>query len=257
MAKDKIYETDDGTRIAPLSALNDFEVAEGYPDIRGWKVASTDGQEVGKVHDLLIDVDQMRTRYLDVRLTKELAASPGDRDVLVPIGTAQVVEGKDVVRVPLTAERFGLLPVYEHHGLTRTHELEVRRHFSLAEAAAAATAGTAAATAGRDFYDDEGYDDRRFFGKRRPLREDKEIAERRIEAERAEAARVDAEREAVRRDAEVRRDATDRAVERDARDAGDKEIRVPVNPDDAVVLKRGDDGRDEIIIRRPRGETRA
>jgi sporulation protein YlmC with PRC-barrel domain len=253
MAKDRIYETDDGTRIAPLSALNDFEVAEGYPDIRGWKVASTDGQEVGKVHDLLIDVDQMRTRYLDVRLTKALAAAPGDRDVLVPIGTAQVVEDKNVVRVPLTAERVGLLPVYDHGRLTRTHELEVRRHFSLGEAAAAAAAGTAAATAGRDFYDDEGYDDRRFFGKRRPVHEDKEIAERRIEAERAEAARVDAEREAVRRDEEVRRDATERAVERDARD---KEIRVPVQPDDAVVLKRGDDGRDEIIIRRPTGERR-
>ena len=135
MAKDRIYETDDGTRIAPLSALDDFEVAEGYPDIRGWRVDSTDGREVGKVHDLLIDVDQMRTRYLDVRLTKELAASPGDRDVLIPIGTAQVMEGKDVVRVPLTAERVGLLPIYDHGRLSRTHELEVRRHFSLGEAA--------------------------------------------------------------------------------------------------------------------------
>ena len=252
MAKDPIYKSDDGTRIAPLSALNDFEVAEGYPDIRGWRVASTDGHEVGKVHDLLIDVDQMRTRYLDVRLTKELAASPGDRDVLVPIGTAQVVEGKDVVRVPLTAERFGLLPVYDHGRLTRTHELEVRRHFSLGEAAAAAAAGTAATTAARDFYDDEGYDDRRFFGKRRPRGADEEIAARRVDAERAEAARVDAAR-----DAEVRRDATERAVERDTREARDNEIRVPVERDDAVVLKRGDDGRDEIIIRRPAGERRA
>src|SRR5215204_2489959 len=32
MAKDRIYETEDGIRIAPLSALDDFEVAEGYPD---------------------------------------------------------------------------------------------------------------------------------------------------------------------------------------------------------------------------------
>src|SRR4029450_6652249 len=135
--RDRIYETEDGIRIAPMSALDDFEVAEGYPDIRGWRVDSTDAQRVGKVHDLLIDVDHMRTRSLDVRLTKELASSPGDRDVLVPIGTAELVEGKDVVRVPLTAERFGLLPVYEHR-LSRTHELEVRRHFSLGEAAAAA-----------------------------------------------------------------------------------------------------------------------
>lgn len=259
MAKDRIYETDDGVRIAPLSALNDFEVAEGYPDIRGWRVASTDGQEVGKVHDLLIDVDQMRTRYLDVRLTKELAASPGDRDVLVPIGTAEVVEGKDVVRVPLTAERFGLLPLYDHGRLTRVHELEVRRHFSLGEAAAAAAAGTVATTAGRDFYDGEGYDDRRFFGKRRRIAAEEEAAARRVDAERVEAARVDAERARV--DAERDAARTDRvAVERDAvnRDvrASESEIRVPVEREDAVSLKRGEDGRDEIIIRRPVGEKR-
>ena len=246
MAKDRIYENEDGIRIAPMSALDDFEVAEGYPDIRGWRVASADGQEVGKVHDLLIDVDHMRTRYLDVRLTKELASSPGDRNVLVPIGTAEVVEGKDVVRVPLTAERFGLLPVYERR-LTRTHELEVRRHFSLGEAAAAAVTGTTAAAATNNFYDDEGYDDRRFFGKRRPTRTDEELAARRVDAERADAARVDAERDIPVRE---RVDA-DRDIQ-----ARESEIRVPVDREDAVVLKRGEDGRDEIIIRRPIGEKR-
>jgi photosynthetic reaction center H subunit len=262
MAKDRIYKTDDGVRIAPLSELDDFEVAEGYPDIRGWRVASADGEEVGKVRDLLIDVDQMRTRYLDVRLTKELAASPGERDVLVPVGTAQVVEGKDVVRVPLTAERFGLLPLYERGGLTRTHELEVRRHFSLGEAAAAAVTGTVAGAATRSFYDDEGYDDRRFFGKRR-TRAEEDVAARRVDAERADAARLDAERLEAER-AAATRDGRERELrERDVRDVRDRdvrgrddEIRVPVEREDAVVLKRGEDGRDEIIIRRPRGEAR-
>ena len=251
MAKDRIYETDDGVRIAPLSALDDFEVAEGYPDIRGWTVASADGQEVGKVRDLLIDVDQMRTRYLEVRLTKALAAAPGDRDVLVPVGTAQVMEGKDVVHVPLTAERVGLLPLYDHGRLTRTHELEVRRHFSLGEAAAVAATGAVAGTAARStFYDDDGYDDRRFFGKRR-TRADSELAARRVDEERADAARLDAERVAADRAADRARD---RAVDRDVveRDrAREGEIRVPVGRDDAVLLKKGDDGRDEIIIRRP------
>src|SRR6478672_4682720 len=137
MARNREYETDDGVRIAPLSAMSDLEVAEGYPDIRGWRVDSADGQEVGKVHELLIDIDNMRTRYLDVRLTPALAATPGDRDVLVPVGAAHIEDGHDVVRVPLTAERVGLLPPYLHTRLTRTHELEVRRHFSLGEAAAA------------------------------------------------------------------------------------------------------------------------
>jgi sporulation protein YlmC with PRC-barrel domain len=263
MAKDRIYKTDDGVRIAPLSELDDFEVAEGYPDIRGWRVASADGEEVGKVRDLLIDLDQMRTRYLNVRLTKELAAAPGDRDVLIPIGTAQVVEGKDVVRVPLTAERVGLLPLYERGRLTRTYELEVRRHFSLGEAAAAAATGAVAGAATRGFYDDEGYDDRRFFGKRRRTRADEEIAARRVDAERADAARLDAERLEAER-AAARRDVRERELrdhdvrDREVRDARgrDDEIRVPVDRDDAVLLKRGEDGRDEIIIRRPKGEAR-
>jgi photosynthetic reaction center H subunit len=249
------YESEDGVRIAPLSDLRDFEVAEGYPDIRGWRVDSADGREVGKVHDLLIDIDNMRTRYLDVRLTKELAASPEDRDVLVPIGTAQIVDDDNRVRVPLSAERVGLLPMYDHDRLTRADELEVRRHFSLGEVAAAGASGAAA----HAFYDDEGYDDRRFFGARR---------EARTEANRAEAERAAAERrteetraaERGEREAKVERDAAERErerervehdrVEREIR-ASDGEVRIPIHRDENVVLRRGDDGQDEIIIRRP------
>lgn len=254
------YETEDGVRIAPLSDLRDFEVAEGYPDIRGWRVDSADGREVGKVHDLLIDIDNMRTRYLDVRLTKELAASPEDRDVLVPIGTAQIVDDGNRVRVPLSAERVGLLPMYDHDRLTRADELEVRRHFSLGEVAAAGVAGAAA----RSFYDDEGYDDRRFFGPRREVR-----AEAHAEADRAEAKRevkraerearteheaAARERERDHAEAERERDRVERVEhERDAREirASDSEVRVPIHRDESVVLRRGDDGQDEIIIRRP------
>ncbi|HEV7992195.1 MAG TPA: PRC-barrel domain-containing protein [Gemmatimonadaceae bacterium] len=222
MARD--YETEDGVRIAPLGALRDFEVAEGYPDIRGWRVESADGREVGKVHELLIDIDNMRTRYLDVRLASAIAATPGDRDVLVPIGTAQVADGSEVVRVPLTAERVGLLPMYDHGRLTRTHELEVRRHFSLGEAAAASLGATGAAAAAgsapaRGFYDEDAYDDHRFFSAQRHPRST-EVTENVADA---------------RRDIRMR----------------DDEIRVPVERDDSVVLKRGEGGRDEIIIRRP------
>ena len=238
MARD--YETEDGVRIAPLGELRDFEVAEGYPDIRGWRVESADGREVGKVHELLIDIDNMRTRYLDVRLTPALAATPGDRDVLIPVGAANIEDGHDVVRVPLTAERVGLLPPYLHTRLTRTHELEVRRHFSLGEAAAAAAAGTAAAATGRGFYDHAAYDDKRFFAARR--RATDTVPERDVETPRDVAREVREEREV--------RDAADARVAR----ADEGEIRVPVERDDSVVLKRGAEGRDEIIIRRPIGE---
>jgi sporulation protein YlmC with PRC-barrel domain len=275
------YETEDGVRIAPLSDLRDFEVAEGYPDIRGWRVDSADGREVGKVHDLLIDIDNMRTRYLDVRLTKELAASPEDRDVLVPIGTAQIVDDGNRVRIPLSAERVGLLPMYDHDRLTRADELEVRRHFSLGEVAATGATGAAA----RAFYDDEGYNDRRFFGARREARaeahaeadraeakreekrEDKRADVQRDEAKRAEERaadeRVEQEKRAAQRaerESTSEHDAAEREREREHAEhdrvereihASDSEVRVPIHRDESVVLRRGDDGQDEIIIRRP------
>jgi len=233
------HETGDGARIAPLSDVDDFEVAEGYPDVRGWRVNAADGTEVGKVHELLVDLDSLRTRYLDVRLTTDIAATTEDRDVLVPIGAARIDDDHDVVTVPLNTERVGLLPPYTHGAITREQEYEVRRHFSFSRAAAegAAAAGAAAAGAAatadaaasadaaatadvardsRDFYDDEAYDDRRFFSSRRRT------------GEVADTARV----------------------------AGDSEVRVPLQPDDSVVVKRGEGGRDEIIIRRPRGDER-
>jgi len=128
--------------------------------------------------------------------------------------------------VPLTAERVSLLPVYDHGMLTRTYESELRRHFTLGEAAAGTAAATAATAASaervadrpveRGFYDHEAYDDRRFFQSRK----NKEL----------EAAPVTPQRDIH----------------------GDlHETRIPVAPQDSVILKKGDDGQDEIIVRRP------
>ena len=262
MARMTIEPNEDGVRIAPLGELDDFQVAQGYPDVRGWKVLSSDGTEVGAVHELLIDVDNLRTRYLDVRLSKELAATPGERDVLVPIGTANVVDDQKIVRVPLTAERFGLLPLYDHGHLSRVHEVEVRRHFSLGEAAAATTTGAAAGAAAgavqREFYDNEGYDDQRFFGERRaPYTE---VPGQHRTSDRAAAERPVTDRELADRELAARekkdfappevRDA-DRPLADRAIRTSESEVRVPVERDESVVLKRGEGGRDEIIIRRP------
>jgi PRC-barrel domain protein len=213
--------------------VDDFEVAEGYPDVRGWRVDAADGTEIGKVHELLVDLDALRTRYLDVRLTSEVAAAPEDRDVLVPIGAARVDDDRDVVTVSLTAERVGLLPPYSHGPVTREQEYEVRRHFTFGRAAAegmaagAAAGATAAGTASaaresRDFYDDEAFDDSRFF---------------------------------TRRSGSVQAGDSTRAAASDAVTRVDEsEVRVPLKAEDSVVVKRGEDGHDEVIIRRPRSD---
>ena len=225
MGKD--YRTEDGAQIAPLSELKDFQVSEGYKDIRGWRVDSADGKEVGKVHDLLVDLDGMRTRYLDVRLHSSIAASHGDRDVLVPIGSARIADEGDVVVVPLNADRVTLLPPYDHGMLTRMHESEVRRHFTLGEAAAGTAAAVAASATTTDrpverpFYDHEAYDDRKFF----------QVKPRKDQA-------IDAASTTPQRDIH-----------------GDlAETRIPVAPEDSVSIRRGEGGNDEVIVRRPQAD---
>src|ERR1051325_4994034 len=101
MAKRYIV-TDDNVRLAPLSRMRKLQVAEGYNDIRGWRVAAADGRDVGKVHDLIVDLDGMRTRYVDVRLNSTVAAAERERDVLVPIAAATLDNHDDVVRIPLS-----------------------------------------------------------------------------------------------------------------------------------------------------------
>jgi sporulation protein YlmC with PRC-barrel domain len=203
----KHIELEDGTRIGRLSELRDFQVAEGYTDIRGWRVEASDGREVGRVRELLVDLDSMRTRYLEVRLNSLAAAAEGDRDVLIPVGAARIADDADKVVVPLSYDRVSMLPAYQHPRLTRTLESELRRHFALGEAAAA-TAPATDAVPPAGFYDHEVYDEHRLYsGRRSP-------------ADVATAA---------------------------------PELRVPVNPEDTVVLKRGEDGHDEIIVRRPTG----
>ncbi|MGI8546056.1 MAG: PRC-barrel domain-containing protein, partial [Gemmatimonadaceae bacterium] len=69
---------DDTPRVAALGDLGDFQVAEGYPDPRGWDVMNASGQKVGKVHDLIVDTGEMRTRYLDIKLDKDAIGTDDD-----------------------------------------------------------------------------------------------------------------------------------------------------------------------------------
>lgn len=145
---DDRFRPDDQPRLGPLSKFDDFTVADGYPDPRGWHVIASDGTDVGKVHDLIVDTGTMHTRFLDVRLDHDhIPAAAGrptdDWDVLVPIGTAQLVESDEAVRLPsLTPVQLVGLPVFEHGEITSDYENAVLAGVG----AAAATATTRAAS---------------------------------------------------------------------------------------------------------------
>ncbi len=112
-----------------LSAMDDFRVAAGSPDPRGWKVTAADGVEIGRVRDLIVDPQALRVRYLDVEID---AAAPGtgERHLLLPIGRARLHETDDRVIVEaLPAAALSALPRYGGADFDREYESAVRRGF--------------------------------------------------------------------------------------------------------------------------------
>jgi sporulation protein YlmC with PRC-barrel domain len=107
---------DDTPQVAALRDLDDFQVAEGFPDPRGWDVLGSDGVKVGKVHDLIVDTAAMRTRYLDVELDRKAIGARDDRDVLIPVGTARLDDTDDrVILGSLSGAQLASLPPFDHH----------------------------------------------------------------------------------------------------------------------------------------------
>ncbi|RNI22006.1 DUF2382 domain-containing protein [Rufibacter latericius] len=106
-----------------------YEVAKGEPDIRGWKVADAQGNLMGKVKELLCDPEALKVRYLILDLEGNvLDLEP--RDIMVPIGLAELHEADDVVTVPnLSAEQIQALPRYEANLLNQETERLVQRIF--------------------------------------------------------------------------------------------------------------------------------
>jgi uncharacterized protein (TIGR02271 family) len=94
--------------LARLDELDDFGVADGYPDPRGWEVRTRDGRTIGTVRELLVDREAMRVRYLDVELAEELQAV-GTSRVHVPVASAQLDDERDDVIVDLDAAGLGTL----------------------------------------------------------------------------------------------------------------------------------------------------
>ncbi|HEX6048803.1 MAG TPA: PRC-barrel domain-containing protein [Gemmatimonadaceae bacterium] len=108
-------------RVAPLSELDDYKVADGDPDIRGWSVTTERGDRVGEVDDLIVDTGAMKVRYIAVDLDERLAGS--DRKVLVPIGAAQLDDEQDrVLVVGISPDQFATLPEYRREAFDREYE---------------------------------------------------------------------------------------------------------------------------------------
>jgi len=108
-----------------LSKTSDFQVAPHETDVRGWTVVGSDGKNIGKVDDLLVDSARMKVTELDVDVK-------GGDHIYVPAAEAQIDRTRKEVRldryapgVYRTSEVADATRPYADERLTRTEE-EVR-----------------------------------------------------------------------------------------------------------------------------------
>ena len=111
-------------RLRALSELNHFKVADDDPDIRGWVVREANGVTIGRVHDLVAEMDTRQVRYLDVAIDAKDADR--ERHVLVPIGLARLNDDSSIVTLAaVTREQLLSLPAYDHKSFSRDRECEL------------------------------------------------------------------------------------------------------------------------------------
>ena len=110
-----------------------YEMRDGEPDIRGWKVKNNQNIEIGKVDELLFDVQSLRVRYLILDLDGK-PLNLVSRDVIIPIGLAVVDKANELVMLPeVSVGHLASLPEYKKGNLTIATEREVRNVFAPVE----------------------------------------------------------------------------------------------------------------------------
>lgn len=249
-------------RVAPLSELDDFKVADGDPDIRGWDVTTERGDRVGEVDDLIVDTGAMKVRYIAVDLDDQVAGS--DRTVLVPIGAAQLDDEQDrVLVVGISPDQFATLPEYRREAFDKDYETALLSNYDRDRDVNAEAVGSELTRRERDeLYASRYFDDSNFYGTRRGPREARvtrseeelDISKREVRAGDVEI-RKTVETERVREPVtRMREEVTIDRRPVDGQRAGDveiadDEIRVPVVEEEVVVEKRPV-VKEEIVVKK-------
>lgn len=148
---------------------SDYEIADGQPNIKGWDVKDESGRKIGEVDELLFDAQAQKVRYIVVDLEGNVF-DLDTRDVLVPIGIAELHDKDDDVILPgVSAEQLRALPDYDKDAIGPDLESRVRSAFGGLGAmglAGAAVAGSPVATNDEDFYKHEHFNEDRLYKNR-------------------------------------------------------------------------------------------
>lgn len=243
-----------------LDELDDYKVASGDPDIRGWEVKAG-GRKIGKVDDLIVDLSAMQVRYMDVEIDHDVFSAAGrgelkedQRHVLIPIGTAQLDDDNDDVIVSgLDTARLGEYPTHTRGQIDREHEQSILAFYGV----------RGGAERDENFYGGDSFDQDRFFGGRRRGRESEQYVTRSEEelavgkhakhagdvkvSKHVETEHVEKKVPVTREEVTVeRRPATGRHAKGDI---GEDEIVMPISEEEVVVEKRVMP-KEEVVIKK-------
>ncbi len=107
-----------------------YEIADGEPDIRGWKARTAQHEDIGKVEDLLFDTVSLRVRYIVIDLNGK-PMNLVSRKVIIPIGLAELDEKDNVVFFPdVTVGHLASLPDYKKGKVIIEIERAIRTVFA-------------------------------------------------------------------------------------------------------------------------------
>ncbi len=253
-----------------LSDMDDCEIADGEPDIRGWDIKTMDGRKIGEVDDLLVDTQQMKVRYMEVSLDDEFGTDEHHRQAVLPIGSARLDDDEDEVVVNMRAEDLRGLPPYTRNAFSRDDERTLMERLA-GRNNGAADASLSASAHNDDFYGQPSFDDQRLFEGRRAKHgsradngsnyitrseEELSIGKRQVRAGEV-AVEKHVETEHVRESVPVMREEVtverrpvsgDHALNAQAQVETD-EIRIPIMHEEAVVDKRAV-VKEEIVIKK-------
>ncbi len=162
----EINESNRTTYLEELRSSN-FEIADHQPDINGWEIVDSLGNELGEVQDIIFDSREQKVRYIVASLDSDMISDVEDQQnsrlVLIPIGILQLDEDDDEVIVPnASAALLATVPEFEPgKTISPAEELAIRYAF-LGEQALPHADAVVYESHAEDFYNHGHFDDAGF-----------------------------------------------------------------------------------------------
>lgn len=173
-------------RLHFLNDLDDYKVASGQPDVRGWELLDANRERIGTVDNLLVDVKAEKVRYLDIDIDDEIIGKDydpqadrdvrgvhgftnkkGDKHLIVPIGLARLDEEHNCVIVnDVHKETFGRAPRHKKGTpITADYEYAVSDALVSPQEATGRNDRPIGTAVPGEFYERDAFDEKKFYSR--------------------------------------------------------------------------------------------